>query len=544
MTVAIRVNRSLRLAIVTASESESESDLSESDFSEHYSLTTIFISVTDFVKMADLVGQVDALPLVGMHFLLNAIGFNIAEQRELIMEAGLADYEDFRHLNDKDIRDMAEEFHKRTIPNGRIIFGLGRTKKLIGIMHWIQDCYRASDVPDHNNFSEQALAEAQSRALIRKSDVELVDTNTKAADPKKFKDERKWPEWEKAFVNYLSVIPGVNGIPLSYVVREAAEPEEGVEYDTFNERMIARAPHEGQYYLADSRRVHNLLTGYLQGEQSESWIRGIAKYQDGRRDIIALRRHYAGEGNSTRRISDAKRIQTTLHYKSERALPFNKFLDTLQKMFTIFEEENEPLTERAKVDELLTKVQNSSLSAAVAQLRFQLNTEGVTFTVAANHLNSAVSQTPDYQLARKISATNSDRQQGGRGGRGGRGWRGGGGRGRGGRFGRSGGRGSSDAKGKDGGTSTNYYSPAEWSKLSFEERDKIRKERDKKGEQGGTKRSIGDMSVEQFTAIISAVKNDQSTVNTADSTDTSASGNNAGNAFGGKEAAKRTKFSS
>jgi hypothetical protein len=460
------------------------------------------------------------------------------------MEAGLADYEDFHHLNDKDIRDMAEEFHKHTIPNGKIIFGLGRTTKLIGIMHWIQDCYRASDVPDHNNFSEQALADAQSRALIRKSDVELVDTNTKAADPKKFKDERKWPEWEKAFVNYLSVIPGVNGIPLSYVVREAAEPEEGVEYDTFNERMIARAPHEGQYYLADSRRVHNLLTGYLQGEQSESWIRGIAKYQDGRRDIIALRRHYAGEGNSTRRISDAKRIQTTLHYKSERALPFNKFLDTLQKMFTIFEEENEPLTERAKVDELLTKVQNSSLSAAVAQLRFQLNTEGVTFTVAANHLNSAVSQTPDYQLARKISATNSDRQQGGRGGRGGRGWRGGGGRGRGGRFGRSGGRGSSDAKGKDGGTSTNYYSPAEWSKLSFEERDKIRKERDKKGEQGGTKRSIGDMSVEQFTAIISAVKNDQSTVNTADSTDTSASGNNAGNAFGGKEAAKRTKFSS
>ena len=176
--------------------------------------------------------------------------------------------------------------------------------------------------------------------------------------------------------------------------------------------MIARAPLDGQYYLADSRRVHNLLTGYLQGEQSESWIRSIARYQDGRRDMIALRRHYAGEGNSTHRIGDAKRIQSTLHYKSERALPFNKFLDSLQKMFTIFEEENEPLSERAKVDELLTKVQNTSLSAAVAQLRFQLNTEGVTFTVAANHLNSAVSQTTDYQMARKINATNTnDRQQ-------------------------------------------------------------------------------------------------------------------------------------
>jgi predicted extracellular nuclease len=81
-------------------------------------------------------------------------------------------------------------------------------------------------------------------------------------------------------------------------------------------------------------------------------------------------------------------------------------------MFIIFEEENEPLSECAKVDKLLTKVQSTSLSAAIAQLHFQLNTEGVTFTVVANHLNSAVSQMMDYQVARKINATNTnDRQQ-------------------------------------------------------------------------------------------------------------------------------------
>jgi hypothetical protein len=219
-------------------------------------------------------------------------------------------------------------------------------------------------------------------------------------------------------------------------------------------------------------------------------------------------------------------------------------------MFTIFEEEEEPLSERAKVDELLTKVQNPSLSAAIAQLRFQLNTEGVTFTVAANHLNSAVSQTPDYQMARKINATNTnDRQQGGRGGRGyGRGGYGrGGGRGRGGRFGGrfgNGGRfGTPGHKNKGTGTHTTYYSPADWNKLSFEERDKIRKERDRKGEQGGTKRTVGDLSVEQLKAMISSVQQDAATTTTTDSTNTNNSGNNAGNAFGGKEGAKRTKFS-
>ena len=163
-----------------------------------------------------------------------------------------------------------------------------------------------------------------------------MTTNSKAADPGKFKDERKWLEWEKLFINYLLVIPGANGIPLSYVVREVNEPDDNADYPaTFNERII---------------------DGFLQSENTETWICSITKFQDGRRDMTgALQRHYAGEGDSTRRITDAKKIQNTLHYKSERSLPSNKFLDSLQRMFTIFEEEHEPLTERAKMDELLSK---------------------------------------------------------------------------------------------------------------------------------------------------------------------------------------------
>ncbi|KAI2513139.1 Reverse transcriptase (RNA-dependent DNA polymerase) [Fragilaria crotonensis] len=299
----------------------------------------------------------DPVDLVGMNHVLNVIGFEDINERDNIMEAGLAQFEDFCYLVEKDIRDMADEF-------------------------W------------------EAYA---GKRTVTEFDMELVATNSKAADPGKLKDERKWPKWEKAFTNYLSVIPGVSGIPLSFIVREQDEPTTpGMEYSTFNEQMVHRALLTGQYFIADARRVHNLLVGFLQGENTENWIRNFAKYQDGRRDMIALRHHCAGEGNSTRRIADAaKRIQNMLHYKTERALPFNKFLDSLQRMFTIFEEENEPLMERAKVEELLTKVQNTSLAAAVAQLRYQLSTESISFTVAVNHLNSKILQTSDYQLARK-----------------------------------------------------------------------------------------------------------------------------------------------
>ena len=477
----------------------------------------------------------DNVDVTTVDSVLQTIGFINDDERNGIMTAGLAQFDDFRYLNEKDICDMADEFGKRTAANGRIVFGLGRTKKRVGAMHWVQDCYRSNDLPGQVPFDEQSLFGALSLSQVRKSDVELVATNAKAVDPGKFKDERKWPEWEKAFTNYLAVIPGVTCIPLSYVVREIANPEEDREYSTVTERMIARASLQGQFYEADSRRVHNLLLGFLQGENTENWIRGVARYQDGRRDMEALRRHYAGEGNSTRRIADAKQIQQSLHYKSERALSFSKFLDSLQRMFTIFEDEGEPLTERAKVDELLTRVQNSALTAAVAQLRYQLNTTGVTFTVAANHLNSEVAQTPDYRILRRISAANTGSTSG-RGGKGARG-SGRGGQGRG-----NNGRGRSGRGGRGGYEKTTYYSPAEWEKLSYEERDRIRKERDKKGEPGGTKRSISEMTTKQLTtALISSLQKAAATDEPKDSDIPKKSNANAGNSFGGREGVKRAK---
>jgi hypothetical protein len=52
----------------------------------------------------------------------------------------------------------------------------------------------------------------------------------------------------------------------------------------------------------------------------------------------ALRGHYSGEGNTSRRIAVAERYRDTLHYKNEKALSFSMFLDKkIQTMFNIFE---------------------------------------------------------------------------------------------------------------------------------------------------------------------------------------------------------------
>jgi hypothetical protein len=319
-------------------------------------------------------------PLGGVDHLLDVVGFHNPAEHLRIIEAGLTDYEDFHYLVDKDIRNMAEEFAKQLVAQGCITFGLGRIKKLTGLMHWVQDCFCTNADPNNMIFNEEALAEAQSCALICKSDINLVDTRPILASS----------ETSASGLSGTKLLPIIS---LSFLA-------------------LAEFPYctlFGQYYEADSRHVHNLLTGFLHGEPTETWICSRSRFQDGRRDILALRHHYAVKGNSTRQITDAKSIQTSLFYKTERALPFNTFLDRLQKMFFIYEDEGEALTERAKVEELLKKVQHASLTVTVAQLRFQLNTAGVTFTVVVNHLNAAVSLTPDYQMTRRgnISSTNT-----------------------------------------------------------------------------------------------------------------------------------------
>ena len=227
---------------------------------------------------------------------------------------------DFYDINETDIRDMAESFSKRSPAANRIIFGMRRIKWLISMMHWAQDHQRCSEDPDLDDianadeFKEALLVSAQ-RASLRKTDAEQVDTISKAADPGKFQDEKKWPDWEKAFVNYLSTIPGVRGVPLSYVVRENDTPDHETDFgNDFTARLIACAPLNDSSFRADARKVHQLWMNFLVAESAEQWIKDLTPRVNGRRDMEALRNHYGvrvTQVGGSRRLKSCANLSTT-----------------------------------------------------------------------------------------------------------------------------------------------------------------------------------------------------------------------------------------
>ena len=176
---------------------------------------------------------------------------------------------------------MADSFQKRTIAN-RINFSMRCTKWLIAMMHWVQDFSCCSRQPTIDDFVtaddfKQAMSTAAQCASLRKVDTDQVDSISKAADLGKLKDERKWPEWYPAFVNYLSTIPVVYGVPLSYVVCKNEAPDHACDFvGHFMEEIIACAPLVGPKFRVDAHKVHQLLKNFLMAESAEQWIQPLA----------------------------------------------------------------------------------------------------------------------------------------------------------------------------------------------------------------------------------------------------------------------------
>ena len=293
-----------------------------------------------------------AAALADVHQCLEWIGFGDVQHCNTILDEGGFDrLTDFYDINEMDIRDMAESFSKRSHAANGIIFGMQRIKWLIAMMHWTQDHQRCSEDPDFDDIAnadefKQAILVSAQRESLQKTDAEQVDSISKAADPGKFKAEKKWPDWEPAFVNYLSTIAGDRGVPLSYVVRENEAPDHETDYgNDFTARSIACAPLNDSSFRADARKVHQLLINFLVAESAEQWIKDLTPRVNGRRGMEALHNHYGGNGNASRRIATAEKLCESLHNQSECSLPFSTFLDRMQKMFNIFKEEGEQLTE-------------------------------------------------------------------------------------------------------------------------------------------------------------------------------------------------------
>jgi hypothetical protein len=170
------------------------------------------------------------------------IGFDEMKARRVAAQFGerICDFAEFSHSDVKMLTDCL-----RGLPtNVPIHVSLAQANKIKATIDWVKDQDRANKTPSIGGLDKEtflsAIRESTKREVIRKAAKENAETLAKAAFPGKLTGEQVWDEWKAGLENQLSMLYGVNGVPLVYVIRENEEPEEGKNYANFTQECIEK----------------------------------------------------------------------------------------------------------------------------------------------------------------------------------------------------------------------------------------------------------------------------------------------------------------
>lgn len=369
------------------------------------------------------------------------------------------DFDSCAILSFKDVEEGCKTLSALNVNQGQIRLNPSTKRNLKAFVEWGKGKLIVGENPEDEIFpvgdSMKYIRRQKSHNLF----IEKSKTLSEAAKPVTLTESVKWIDWYPTFLNYLRAIPGVNGVPLSYVIRnnEAAAPIDDPNVD-YLENYIRRAHLNGGSYEVDNLEVHTYITHFIAGNAvAEAKITAHGQQNDGRADFIALRDHFEGIGINAHEITRAQRTLTGLYYSGEKKphMWWSEFEKELSRAFAIYDrvEGRQVHSDDMKLRILLPKINADFLKQTTAALNVELAKIPMTLTYAdaISTFRNAVAQkyppevgVTNNRTRRIVSEVLSGRGRGGRGGRGDQYSRGGGrGRGRGGNhpYGGRGGRG-------------------------------------------------------------------------------------------------------
>lgn len=314
--------------------------------------------------------------------------------------------------------------------------------------------------------------ELEWEALILRKDEDEPDV------PKITKN-MKITRWSEAFSDFLRRIIGVRNCPLFYVIREhdlvpAAAPAlangkpYSDEHESVEGELIARLSHNHPVFKDDNAKVYQYLE---QATRSTSYAVSLKKFQrkqDGRGAYLAIISQHAGVDKWDKELKTSEAFMHNRIWKGNNNFSLEKFLEGHRAAYTSMTQCAEHVTyqlpnERTRVGYLLQNIQSNDaeLLTMLAQVRHDDGPDGR----RSDFEKAAAALIPACPVARRRKSMNDKRPYGDIGS-------------------------VTFAEGiKDGigstGVELRYYSEAEYSKLTPEQKKELRDYR--KDQRGGGK---------------------------------------------------------
>ena len=413
---------------------------------------------------------------------LAVVGFNVGTRRA-IGEQGYLTIESLKNLSTEDIEKMGKHLLKANpAVAGQaaaqvVKYPFAAIHGLKALQHWYKQRGRCGQPADGNLFTA-VIMQATLDRMKEEEDLVKDLKGRVLKQPKNLKSLDEWRPFDESMMSLLAQMRGAAHCPIVYVAREqATEPAADLAadlYDDEDSRLIARTLLSGPHYMRDNKTVWDTLVPYVQDNKDiMGFIRKYKKTTDGREALKALALQAGGQAITMNRRDAAKAVFCEVMYTGPRRnFSFNDYIAKYQWAFNELIEIDETPTQESMVSDFLNGISDPSLEAS-KDIIMASPVLSASWPEAQISLKTKVaSRIRSLNQSRSVAAVGSGRGFAPRSGRGGR-------------LGRGGGR------GRGGGSPTRYsdvkpmgapytgaihagdYQPADWARLSREQRNKV-----------------------------------------------------------------------
>ena len=292
---------------------------------------------------------------------------------------------DFNSVMTIDMAGLSRDFKiysNLTVAEGRIRVRPDQQKNIRAFIQWGRDQIRMGHDPTQTLFDA-----GQTQAYIDRLDKHSnwVKKSTEARRPEPFTEDMLWEEWHPMLVHYLRKLPGANGIPLNYVIREDSE-RDPTPHSNFLDDYVSMARLSGQVYDEDRETVYTEIVDLVSKHtRARGAILALGpNNRDGRSAYFAVKTHFEGEGILQVKVTNAEWTIDNLFYASESppTMYWVKFEQELNKAFAVVDMEagRAVYTNEQKLRKLQKKIradflqqQKIGIDAALAHIPMTMN---------------------------------------------------------------------------------------------------------------------------------------------------------------------------
>jgi hypothetical protein len=302
----------------------------------------------EYINLRDI-----ALPVVG---LANTGAVANRQTTQFLTVHGLTSTNDFGRLEPHQAKDLVKTMNSRH-PDSSL--GILAQNNLTGLIWHVKDQRRRGLVVDPNDVDEDVLLNGH---LAYEAYVQNRDKGENIKSLEKWTDKVDFDDWDRKVTETLSLIYGRNYCPLAYVIR----PDKPIGWDplidatTDYECLMYQLALNGPAFDRDNEAVFSYIQLAVLQTLAENWIFDAVPGRDGRAAMRALRNHYQGEAELDVRATKAQNILDTLTYTSEKNMPFETMITTLNKAYNSLKRQGQEFTDRSKVEQLAKRIKNPS----------------------------------------------------------------------------------------------------------------------------------------------------------------------------------------